>query len=934
MRASQQGQVGGAGSSEVTGAFARLGWGVASNEIYDLGTDLLVFARDERLFDLGLVVGVQVKTGPTYFQEPVNDSDDALLGWWFRDTDRAHIDAWLTHGLPHLIVLHDLDNRTSYWEHVNTDTVLSTGKGAKVFVPIRNTVDEAHRVALLEVAATLRPSVSWEGSAWTGAASLTPRELLRHALIVPRLVAPHPNVGHGKPVSAEQALALVMQARIHDLERFATEHAQVPSLSDASASSQWVWRLVGALGHRLTTGEVDQLRPLVDDAPDAVTRAAATVAAAAGLVEDGRVDEAVPLLEEALARDEAAPVDHAWLLVQHARACAEVGRVSDAQAAAIEVQKIRLSHAEDVTATAIAGAAAQLLFTTTQWTERDVANVIVGGDTTANWWRRQTLAWGLAALTDRTFKTWARDTSITFGGVDQATTQLLAASLTANHVGDHQDWRYLTSLWGQDALLRFGRDGDSQAALKALDALRLAGDDAALKLAVRRLVADGPATAVTLAAAGVRLDTSTHSTAATDLTLLQLGGDVLDDATADRAVHALLAMLEEPAEFVARTTPTFLLDVRLMDTLAAVVRAASPHARRAVIDHLIEQPAQDDQAMATAWARVLHALPEGAWDQDTARRAGERAADHHWALSWPLLGLAANYDPVARDRLVNAARDRSLYALDAFGDVRALPMDVVVELVDVLAQQAEQTIRDAHAGTFHGGGRDIGHALALLNAWHLSAARWDPLLALLEDPLVSGNDKHHALRLLSSLVEQLPGDVRGKLVNVAKVVATRPLPADIPWFGNANDATGAAADLAAALGALNNEESAERMLDLLTGDARSRHSAARLAQRLARSEDTGILAVLAQDSDPDVRAAAAGGLASLVAADSGGALAATSLQRCLHDPGTHVPRAIAIALTKAPTQSPAARRVIALLRGHASAHVRSTLNEAESALQG
>lgn len=121
MRSSRERQVGGAGASEVTAAFERLGWGTVENTRHDLGTDLYVCARDERLFDLGLLVGVQVKTGETtstrvtrYFREVVRDPGGEVTGWWFRDDDRSHIDAWLSHGLPHLIVLHDLTSRTSY----------------------------------------------------------------------------------------------------------------------------------------------------------------------------------------------------------------------------------------------------------------------------------------------------------------------------------------------------------------------------------------------------------------------------------------------------------------------------------------------------------------------------------------------------------------------------------------------------------------------------------------------------------------------------------------------------------------------------------------------------------------------------------------------------------------------------------------------------
>jgi hypothetical protein len=116
MRASKQEQTGGAGVSEVAGAFERIGWGPAENERHDLGTDLWLAVRDARLFDLGMVVGAQVKAGPSWFGEPARE-DGQLTGWWFRE-DRAHFDYWLGHGIPHLVVLYDLEDRIAYWVHV------------------------------------------------------------------------------------------------------------------------------------------------------------------------------------------------------------------------------------------------------------------------------------------------------------------------------------------------------------------------------------------------------------------------------------------------------------------------------------------------------------------------------------------------------------------------------------------------------------------------------------------------------------------------------------------------------------------------------------------------------------------------------------------------------------------------------------------------
>ncbi len=83
VRSSRQQQTGGVGINEVAANFERIGWGPVPNAQHDLGTDLLVQARNARLFDRGLVVGVQVKGGPSYFEQPAHAEDGSLLGWWY-----------------------------------------------------------------------------------------------------------------------------------------------------------------------------------------------------------------------------------------------------------------------------------------------------------------------------------------------------------------------------------------------------------------------------------------------------------------------------------------------------------------------------------------------------------------------------------------------------------------------------------------------------------------------------------------------------------------------------------------------------------------------------------------------------------------------------------------------------------------------------------
>lgn len=171
----------------VMARFNDLGWAPTENKAHDLGTDIFLQVR-ERRFDLGTMVGTQVKGGPSYFGRPKGDKS-APEGWWYPESTKGHFDYWTGHALPHLLILHDGTTGVSYWVHVTADAVVSTGKGAKVLVPAANTLDETQLNRLMAVAATGRPDVPLEGTLWRGGAPTASADQLRFAMIAPRLIA-------------------------------------------------------------------------------------------------------------------------------------------------------------------------------------------------------------------------------------------------------------------------------------------------------------------------------------------------------------------------------------------------------------------------------------------------------------------------------------------------------------------------------------------------------------------------------------------------------------------------------------------------------------------------------------------------------------------------------------------------------------------------
>ncbi|MFV1992153.1 MAG: DUF4365 domain-containing protein, partial [Acidimicrobiales bacterium] len=498
--------------------FERIGWGPVSNKAHDLGTDLLVLARDERRFERCLIVGVQVKAGPSYFARRDTGPNDDTVGWWYKESDANHFDDWVTHGLPHLLVLHDLDSNTSYWVHVTAEAVVSTGKGCKILVPAHQVIDQDHFDDLMEVAATQKAAPALEGTAFSAAAELIPpARRLRYALVAPRLVAPHRNVGSHKPLNATEAIALLAQGRFRDLKQSAERHASVPDPEATSSSTDWGWRFVAAFWDWATTDSVDQLRIAFDCAPDKTTKAASGVLLSCALLRLERHGDALTLLDGLVEGDALGPVDHGWVLVQSARARSEVGDVAGARSDAIEAQRNFVGDADDVTVSALAAAATWLLFSTADPMSGDFGEMMMAGDTAVSWWRSQTISTGLNEATTTHFRTWAEDTSHRWVFEDIESMNLFAAELSADLTGEHGTWRAVSALGAKQRLMNAAAAGDETGELvEGLDSLRRSGDDKSLQLALLHLVQTGPIEAVALAVNKIPpVDRWTHTTAAT-----------------------------------------------------------------------------------------------------------------------------------------------------------------------------------------------------------------------------------------------------------------------------------------------------------------------------------------------------------------------------------------------------------------------------------
>lgn len=896
-------------------AFGDLGWPAVSTGRDEVGTDVLAMPRTEDLLDLGTLVGAQVKTGASWFDELEQEGDE-VVGWWFRESDRNHADYWLSHTVPHIIVLRRPGPGPSFWGQITRESVKSTGKGIKIFVPARQRIDENGRSVLEAVARAGRKPSTVEGTAWRKVGDLPTSDRLRYALIAPRLISPHPNALTDEPVSAETAVALLAEARLTDLDRF---HAL--SQEDAVKSDDWAWQFFGALAAWLRGSDFRLLRRLAGHAPAKGFHIAAAVVAASVMIERGNPDEAVELLRGTVQTGGISAVDVAWRDMQLARGLVEIGQIEEARRLAVGVYGIGSSSPDDVTALAMSGGAAILLFNTSRWDEADVAQVVTAADTVARWWVMITEYQGLAAGVSETFMRWARTARFVVNSGVPELNKLASAAFVAGTMGDQADWAATRRLLAMQMLSWTDTNEATEDHREALEFLIAAGDKQTVSDAVSALISNGPADLVREIAARTEFETLTRTTAPSTLALLQRGADVLDPDTADRAVAWLLRTIKQPRRFVRRTRPSYLTELELIEVLESVVRAARRAKQRLVVQALVKLPRELLDLEEEAWARVIRALDADAWTPALRSRARTAARRRTPPLRMALLAVASDCDPTARSALFKEIRNGSVEALSSVRDMRTLTRSTAQRAIEHRAAQVRREIADSQRGTIKFGSERAAADLVILNAWHPDSADWDAVADFLEADTVPVSQKHEVLLGLCGRADEIPEKPRKRIVAASEHLADAP-PSDLFSPVEQTRDVWPAATLFGISAGQDELQADRRVAKLLALGVRHKQWAPLIAGESGRALDLGLIVALVSDPDPRIRSSAAEPLARAVAAGEGGEIARAVLTRACEDPGVEVPYRIAVGLRAIESDDVLVSEIMEKLRGHISAAVR------------
>ena len=123
------------GIAFLDGFFAENGWIFREQSILDYGIDAHAEIVDGA-YPSGKLIAIQVKSGLSFFKR---ENKKAFIF----NPEEKHVQYWLGHYLPVILVLYHPEQKQAYWQIVIEENVVSTGKGWKIYVPKENNFSNA-----------------------------------------------------------------------------------------------------------------------------------------------------------------------------------------------------------------------------------------------------------------------------------------------------------------------------------------------------------------------------------------------------------------------------------------------------------------------------------------------------------------------------------------------------------------------------------------------------------------------------------------------------------------------------------------------------------------------------------------------------------------------------------------------------------------------
>lgn len=122
----------------------RFGWIFRDARDKDMGIDGHIETVEDGI-PTGRLIACQIKSGESYFR---NANKSRIV---YRDNN-VHLDYWLNHSLPVIVILYSEIEKEVYWAAVTKDSVTKTAKAWKMDIPRARKLDVSAREILIDIA--------------------------------------------------------------------------------------------------------------------------------------------------------------------------------------------------------------------------------------------------------------------------------------------------------------------------------------------------------------------------------------------------------------------------------------------------------------------------------------------------------------------------------------------------------------------------------------------------------------------------------------------------------------------------------------------------------------------------------------------------------------------------------------------------------------
>jgi hypothetical protein len=794
--------------------------------------------------------------------------------------------------------------------------------------------------ALLKVAATVKPAATWSGSSLDDISKVAPQSRLRYALLAPRVAAPHLNQPFAR-LSGEEAIASLMLCRLRELIQYEQE-GLIPNEADRFAGS-WEWRFFEALRIYVSSGALEPLRPLIDEPARPHQRTAARAAYLAFLAEHGEYQTGLDFFAHLELDEINEPIDRAWLTTHGARCLFELGQTDESLEAALEASAIGAFYPDDATALTISAAASSCAFSATHLEGKHFEPMIRANDVAPVWWRNQQRAWGLSTQFDQEFELWAGKGSTGYPKETIAWQYLRSIVFTSGAAGDHQAWRSATAELARFALMMKSSQFRDEAYATALRNLRLSGDEKAVGPAVKKLGEGGPCHAVAIAGQQLDFLKSTRTSLASDIMLVTAGADLLFDSDADRHAVWALAMLTDPVRLQPVTQSIPWTCHYVIEMVGSLWPRLGDGAMDAIRSFLSEMPYVANQLLAQELARLVRRIGSKGWTEqqisgirrrlaaveplanepggDAVPVGGSESATEHDERSltgaWRWL-LSEVGDETHKQQLLREAAEGSHEALLVIGNLEGFPVDVATQIIGHLRRDLAAQRNAAVQGHGGGGELDEGSTLLNMNVRYPQLADWGPIADLLEGPAFPERQMG-TIMASTQIPERIPPAVATVLVPHLRQIAAQPSSSERFSFISI-DVPGLARR---AVEALEPELSdASEIARRLAHGSEAKQIVVRTLGMDGEKPHLLLLAALARDDQPTVRATAGWAAARWLVRGIEPTFALELVDNLLEEPGTRIAREVTRAIPHEEGGLPRVETILRKLERSDSAAVR------------